>query len=65
MLTTPSANCGVMQTRAKRQKAKRKMAFLNGIFIPFRNVYWGYWVTAATFSSAGKFSILLKYGGYL
>ena len=34
-------------------------------FIPFRNVYWGYWVTAATFSSAGwnpgKCNILLKW----
>ena len=38
-------------------------------FIPFRNVYWGYWVTATKFSSAGwnpgKCNILLKHGCYL
>ena len=53
--------------RAKRQQRERER--VSESFIPFRNVYWGYWVTAATFSSArwnpGKGSILLKHGGYL
>ena len=51
--------------RAKRQQRERERES----FIPFRNIYWGYWVTAATFSSAGwnpgNCSILLKHGGYL
>ena len=50
----------------KTMEEEERETSLNGSFIAFRNVYWRYWVTAATFSSTGwnlgKCSILFKHG---